>query len=193
MNELEWSMVVQGYANKFFQTNVPNLNLEMLVCANLPYGYEILEYTEDKPSSSKSISYETDLLIVENKDANVWIPRVVIECKIDRVTTHDAITYSEKAFTHKRVHPYLRYRIIFGNRRTYPLPGRLFRHGLYFDFMASWVSFEPTDSELNALMDIFLDEAKASQTLQEMIFNSKSPFRKRYNALHRPLRLTELK
>lgn len=193
MNELEWSKIVQGYANNFFQNNTPDLNLEMLVGASLPYGYEILEYAEGEPSDSKSISYETDLLIVENKNAGAWTPRVVVECKIDSVTTHDAITYSEKAFTHKRVHPYLRYGIILGNRGAYPLPGRLFRHGLYFDFMASWVSFEPTDNELKTLMDILLDEAKASQNLQEMIFDSRSSSRKRYNALHRPLRLTELK
>ena len=107
------------------------------------------------------------------------------------MTTHDAITYSEKASTHKRVHPYLRYGIILGNRGTYPLPGRLFRHGLHFDFMASWIDFEPTENELNILTAILLDETKASRKLQKMIFESQSSSRKRYTALHRPLRLIE--
>ncbi|GAI54911.1 unnamed protein product, partial [marine sediment metagenome] len=57
-----------------------------------------------------------------------------IEGKINSVTTHGAITYSQKASTHKNVHPYLRYGILLGNRKHYPLPGRLFRHGAYFDF-----------------------------------------------------------
>ena len=120
---------------------------------------------------------ETDLLMVQNVSPDSWIPRVVVECKTDSVTTHDAITYSEKAFTHKRVHPYLRYGVILGNRRTYPLPGRLFRQGLYFDFMASWISFQPTESELDILLDILIGEVNASQNLQEMIFESRSSSR----------------
>jgi len=190
MNELEWAKSVQGFVNDFLQKNAPNL--EMLIGANLPYGYEILEYKDNQPSVSKSISYETDLLIIEKTSSSSWIPRVIVECKIDRVTTHDAITYSEKASTHKHVHPYLRYGIILGNRGTYPPPGRLFRHGLYFDFMASWVAFGPTEIEFNILLEILLDEVKASRNLQEMIFKSRSSSRKRYVALHRPLRLTVL-
>ena len=189
MNELEWAKTVQIHINKYLKVNLPNL--EMLLGANLPYGYEILEYKEDEPFVSKSISYETDLLVVEKVDANSWTPRVVVECKIDGVTTHDAITYSEKAFTHKRVHPYLRYGIILGNRGTYPLPGRLFRHGLYFDFMASWVSFEPTENEFEIFLKILIDETNASKSLQEMIYESRSSSREKYIALHRPLVLTK--
>jgi len=190
MNELEWAKSVQSLVNDYLQKHAPHL--EMRLGVNLPYGYEILEYDEEnEPSLSKSISYETDLLVVEKTSTVSWIPRVVVECKIDSVTTHDAITYSEKAFTHKRVHPYLRYGIILGNRGTYPLPGRLFRHGLYFDFMASWVSFEPTESELEILLKILIDEANASKNLQEMIFDSRSSSREKYIALHRPLVLTK--
>lgn len=188
MNELEWAKSVQAYVNRYLSINQPDM--EMRLGANLPYGNEITEYRENEPIS-KSIAYETDLLVVQNVSPNSWIPRVVIECKIDSVTTHDAITYSEKAFTHKRVHPYLRYGIILGNRRTYPLPGRLFRHGLYFDFMTSWVSFQPTEGELNILLDILIDEVNASQNLQEMIFESRSSSREKYIALHRPLVLTK--
>ena len=49
--------------------------------------------------------YETDLLVYDALDQDAWIPRVVIECKLEGVTTHDAITYSRKASTHKQVHP----------------------------------------------------------------------------------------
>jgi len=188
MNELEWAKSVQVYVNNYLAQN--HSELEMRLGANLPYGNEITEYKDDKPVS-KSISYETDLLIVENISANSWIPRVVVECKIDSVTTHDAITYSEKAFTHKRVHPYLRYGIILGNRNTYSLPGRLFRHGLYFDFMASWVSFEPTENELNIFLEFLIDEVSASKSLQEMIYESRKSSREKYIALHRPLVLTK--
>ena len=43
------------------------------------------------------------------------------------VTTHDALTYSTKAATHKHVHPYLRYGFLAGGIQT--IPGRLIKHG----------------------------------------------------------------
>lgn len=81
---------------------------------------------------------QTDLSIVEHIDAERWTPRVVVEAKLGSVTTHDAITYSEKAATHRSVHPYLRYGIMLGEREHHPLPGRLYRHGAQFDFMVSF-------------------------------------------------------
>ncbi len=44
-----------------------------------------------------------------------WKPRVVVEAKLGKVTTNDAITYSQKASTHRAVHPYLRYGIMLGD------------------------------------------------------------------------------
>ena len=79
---------------------------------------------------------ETDLLVFEKTD--IIKPRIIIESKINSVTTHDAITYIYKAQTHKNVTPYIRYGIMLGNRKHYPLPGRLFRHGTNFDFMISF-------------------------------------------------------
>jgi hypothetical protein len=99
------------------------------------------------------------------------------------------ITYSQKAATHKNVHPYLRYGILLGNRKHYPLPGRLFRHGAYFDFMLSWPAFEPTGVELDDLVRLIQDEVKASRDLEEIIFHSRDPKRPNYTCLHRPLRL----
>jgi len=116
----------------------------------------------------------------------------VIECKIDTVTTHDAIAYSEKAIAHKRVHPYLRYGILIGNRKHYPLPGRLYRHGFYFDFMTSWVGFNATSEEQEGLLNILVEEVQASQTLEEMLYKSRSTKRKRYFVFHKPLRMKEM-
>ena len=116
-------------------------------------------------------------------------PRIIIEGKLGSVTTHDAITYSQKALTHKNVHPYLRYGIILGNRKHYPLPGRLFRHGAYFDFMLSWKAFEPTYIEMDWLISIIVEEVEASRNLDEILFNSRNPNRVNYTLLHRPLKL----
>jgi hypothetical protein len=55
----------------------------------------------------KPYGYQTDLLISERlDDGEDWTPRVVVEFKLGSVTTHDALTYSAKAATHKNVHPY---------------------------------------------------------------------------------------
>ncbi len=190
MNEIQWAKTVQAPLKQFFGEKYPQL--EIFQGANLPYANEVLEYQGIEPKETKPVVYETDLLVIEKLNSGNWKPRVVIECKIDSVTTHDAITYSEKAFAHKRVHPYLRYGILIGNRKRYPLPGRLFRHGLYFDFMVSWVGFDSTKSERADFLDIVLDEVKSSQSLEEMLFNSRHSNRKRYVVLHKPLRLKEL-
>ncbi len=162
----------------------------------LPYAYEVLSYadhgSEDTMRSpiakeTKPTPYETDLLIHEQLKDQTWKPRLVIEAKINSVTTHDAITYSQKAFTHKTVHPYLRYGILLGNRKDYPLPGRLFRHGAHFDFMLSWQTFVPSDDEFQNLIKLILAEVKTSRNLEEIIFNSRSQNRARYTFLHRPL------
>jgi hypothetical protein len=79
--------------------------------------------------------------------------------------------------------------VILGHRRHYPLPGRLVRHGAHFDFMQSWVDFEPTGRELADLARLVIDEVEASRALEEMIYGSRRRGRRRYTILHRPLRL----
>lgn len=152
----------------------------------LIYANEIMEYKEEQ-ASYYEMAYETDILVYEEDCKRSWKPRVVIETKVGSVTTHDAITYSQKSATHKYVHPYLRYGIFLGHRGHYPLPGRLFRHGAHFDFMISWQDYKPEDHEWNVLIEIVEKEICASRQLEEMIFNSRSKNRKKYFALHKPL------
>lgn len=158
----------------------------------LSYTNEILTYNDSNdPEEQNLIKYETDILIYEQLDDMLWKPRVVIETKLQKVTTHDAITYSQKAQTHKNVHPFLRYGILIGNREEYPLPGRLFRHGQHFDFMLSWKSVKADKSEKSKLIEILNDEIQASRVLDEILYNSRSKARDRYTSLHRPLRLVK--
>jgi hypothetical protein len=160
----------------------------------LPYAAEVLKYAgavEDIDQVEPLVttqSFETDLLILD-KWRDHWIPRVVIECKFESISTHDALTYSTKAAAHKHVHPYLRYGILIGLREHYPLPGRLIRHGAHFDFMASWKGARPTPSEWSVLCRLLRDEVKASRSAWEMMTTNRSSKRKRYTVLHRPLRL----
>lgn len=115
---------------------------------------------------------------------------VIVEAKRrGSITTHDAITYSHKAFTHRQVSPYRRYGILTGERVQHPLPGRLFRHGTQFDFMLSWVGTKPTDQEMADFVETLLKEVKASRTMEEIIFDGRKKGRKRYTLLHEEFKL----
>lgn len=156
----------------------------------LSYANEVLTYGKDnKPDKQSSVGYQTDVLIYEELADGTWKPRVVIEAKLRSVTTHDAITYSQKAAAHKNVHPYLRYGILIGDRKHDPLPGRLFRHGQHFDFMFSWKGVRSDQKEIKNLIDILKDEIEASRTLDEIMFNSRLKDRERFTSLHKPLLL----
>ena len=187
MNEKDWvKTLISQMENDLRKINN---NLRVRDGYKLPYSSEILSYSEDTPIKPQFTNYETDILISEELGNNEWKPRVIIEAKINSVTTHDAITYSKKSQTHKNVHPYLRYGILIGNRKHYPLPGRLFRHGENFDFMISFKTFNPQKNEWKNLIKIIQAEITASQTLEEIIFNSRSKEREHYTSLHRPLHL----
>lgn len=152
----------------------------------LTYAHEILCYRGDDTVQSRCASYETDLLLCDVCESGDWIPRVVVECKLGGVTTHDALTYSTKAATHKQVHPYLRYGTLIGNFDD-ALPGRLIRHGAFFDFMMVWVAEAGSGEEWADLIKLLADEVTASRRLQELLTESRLRGRKRFRLLHRPL------
>ena len=131
-------------------------------------------------------AFATDLLVGEPKGAAVWCPRVVVEIKT-RVTTHDAITYSQKAFLHKTVSPHLRYGFLLVTGSGAKLPGRLLRHGVHFDFM---LSFRTTagPSQIQGFAQLIVQEVGASRRLEELLYRKKGP--SQVSLLHRALRLT---
>src|SRR5688572_22742671 len=150
----------------------------------LPYAYEVMSYRDDEPERRRAARYQTDLLVYDEVDGGEhWVPRVVVECKIKGVTTHDALTYSGKAATHKQVHPYLRYGILVGSFGA-AVPTRLVRHGAYFDFMAVWEDADASHAEWEELVDVLTNEVRASRLLQDVLAGGRGrPFR----LLHRPL------
>jgi len=180
MKETEWAKLVAEKLDKALS------GFSVEAGKKLIYANEIVEYGVESISYNE-MAYETDILVYEINKDGLWKPRVVIESKIGSVTTHDSITYSQKSATHKFVHPYLRYGIFLGHREHHPLPGRLFRHGVHFDFMLSWKDYEPEESEWNILLSIIKQEIKASKQLEDMIFNSRSKKRQKYIAFHKPL------
>lgn len=169
-------------------------NIYIDVLKKIPYAFEISSFNDkweiDKDSFSET-SFETDMVVYEKLN-NKIIPRVIIEAKVGTVTTHDAITYSHKAMYHKNVIPYVRYGIMLGARETYPLPGRLFRHGTNFDFLFSFVDYLPSDKEINAFIEMVKKEITYSRQFEEILSNSRSRNRKRYFMLQKEFHLEEM-
>jgi hypothetical protein len=165
---------------------------EACVGERFTYAHEIFLYPKGSSGETTSRHYETDLLIYDIRENGDWIPRLVIEGKLRGVSTHDALTYSSKAATHKHVHPYLRYGILIGAFDD-AIPGRLIRHGAYFDFMMVWKTEEPSKNEWAEFVQLITDEVVASRVLQGLLTNSRARGRKRFRLLHRPLVLHETK
>jgi len=101
-------------------------------------------------------------------------------------TTHDALTYSTKAATHKHVHPYF---AIWYLDRGYgsDIPGRLIRHGAYFDFMMVWSREEPTEKEWSAMVTVLTAEVAASRTTEKIFTDNRLRTRKKFGLFHRQL------
>ncbi len=187
-SEAEWVKSLQPRLSTALTVSNDNQwSVRIDIGKKLAYAYEILQYNSTGPHV-RSAEYETDLLIYDSQENGDWIPRVVLECKKGAVTTHDALTYSAKAETHKRVHPYLRYGILVGDFDT-AIPGRLIRHGIYFDFMMVWLSSEPTEAEWQDFIKVIQEEIQASRAMQSLLTESRLRGRTRYRLLHRPLRL----
>lgn len=168
-------------------------NFHATTLQKIPYALEISSFSENWEAQDDfaPTKFETDLCIYEKVGDRIK-PRVIIESKIGRISSHDVITYSYKAECHKNVIPYLRYGIMFGDRDTYPLPGRAFRHGTHFDFLFSFVGLTPTELEKNTFLEILKKEVVYSQQIEEILSNSRSRNRKRYFALQKEFHLIEM-
>jgi len=103
MTEKEWMEDVKKRLEQ--EKSFSKMKIFFSTGKRVPYSFEVLSYVNDKPEGKNIIRYETDLLVYQRIDNEKWKPRIIIEDKINSVTTHDAITYSQKASTHKNVHP----------------------------------------------------------------------------------------
>jgi hypothetical protein len=188
MTEKDWVENIKELIHSF---KLP-LNIKVDTLIKLPYAREILEYNLNfEPSDEASMPFETDLLIYEQIN-DILKPRIVIEAKQQRISTHSAITYSYKAQSHKTVTPFLRYGIMIGNREHYPLPGRLFRHGANFDFMISFQKEKLSKTEKTVFEKLIKKELLYSQQIEEVLLESRSSNRKRYFVMQKELKLIEI-
>lgn len=189
MKENDWTKSICDLLND--QDFSEEIHIDTL--KKIPYAFEISHFNEEWELDADSFdktAFETDLVINEKADGKI-IPRVIVEAKVGTVTTHDAITYSHKAMYHKNVIPFVRYGIMLGARETYPLPGRLFRHGTNFDFLFSFVGYEPTEVEKKQFVAMVKREIEYSRQIEEILSNSRSRNRKRYYMLQKEFHLEE--
>jgi Predicted nucleotide-binding protein containing TIR-like domain len=172
--EREWVDILRTDVEKMMKGQ----NVDVRTGVNLPYQILVASYAGEsaktKHPSMNTHGYQTDLLISEPiNNSEGWVPRVVVEFKLRQVTTHDALTYSAKAATHKNLHPYLRYGIIIGGHPS-AVPRRLVRHGHQFDFMMTLASEELTPGERKRVCALLLDELRASREMSLLLSGSKS-------------------
>lgn len=84
-------------------------------------------------------------------------------------TTHDLLTYSAKAITHKSVHPALRYGLAL-LQATARLTPKYPRHGQRFDFI-----FAMTDADTAQLAGVLRDEVRAARDIRQPIARGSGP------------------
>jgi hypothetical protein len=90
-----------------------------------------------EPTRGGGTGFEQDLLLFERSSEGQTsiIPRVSIELKFSRVSTHDSIVYSEKARRIRAIYPFVRYGLILGGSKH--IPARTLRLGSEFDFIVA--------------------------------------------------------
>ena len=106
MNEDEWTDLLHEKLKGMLE------NFKVFKKESLLYKLMIDSQGRLQPSNYKiptrgNLAFQTDIMIKDEK-----IPLVVLELKVDGFSTHDILTYSNKALKHKEVHPYLRYGLI---------------------------------------------------------------------------------
>lgn len=115
---------------------IEKLGYEITTQAVLPYA----NFCDKIDEAGKGLdyikgqkAYATDALIYEPVANGDRIPLIVLEGKIKTQTTHDIITYTEKAKAHKNVFPHLRYGFIVLNAKGEEFPDFYYQHA-GFDF-----------------------------------------------------------
>jgi hypothetical protein len=139
---------------------------------------------QGEPKRGRGTGFEQDILVFERVSAGQTsiVPRVIAEVKLGRVTTHGALTYSEKARRIRTIYPFVRYGLLLGQMTA--IPGRVLRLGQEFDFIAV-VSHPTPPAEVGAIGQLFHDELQTSKKLGAILAG-----RTRVKILHRSLETT---
>lgn len=155
-----------------------------VVCfERIPYSVSINNYSKNNANIDVK-RYEVDLLIKEKKDS-YSIPRLIIESKYGKITTHDAITYSNKAKAHKELYNGLRYGLMIGNSEEKGITPRIVNHGSNFDFMFVFQNETPTKQEWETFVNVIKRNLDISNKLENMVIDKGKKDRKIYYCIEK--------
>ncbi|OGV57675.1 MAG: hypothetical protein A2283_03050 [Lentisphaerae bacterium RIFOXYA12_FULL_48_11] len=189
MKETSWVKDILQPSIQKIVSAMGDESLQVLTRKKLPYAGCVTRYEKNnKPSELEMQSYETDILITETFSNLSWCPRVLIETKLETITTHDAISFGQKACTHKNIHPYLRYGVLLGAFEG-PVPGHLVVHGGHFDFMMVWQKSSPNTQETEQIINIIRSEIEASRQTEDLIRTRRTKDKKHVYSLQRRLEI----
>lgn len=120
-------------------------------------------------------SYETDLLLSEKVGENEFVPLVVCESKLGMMTTHDMITYNQKAGEHKKLHKGLRYGVVIaGCKKGGITLQKILNHGCEnFDFIFCFKDLVPTEEEWQKFSDLIKHQIEESKYLHNILSGEK--------------------
>lgn len=175
--ELSRDLIPEKNANLFYQISLDN-NLDLMINYQISPDNNLTPMIKANDPKRGNFAFQTDLCIFLKKDCDLKIPKVVIEFK-NNPTTHDIITYSNKARKHKSVYPFLRYGLISYNISK--IPGRFFLHNESMDFCLALKDYlKNQDGELlnhegiSMLKNLIRDELETSNLLDKILFNKHS-------------------
>lgn len=192
MTEAEFADRVADWLRPFVQGYEVATKKSVLYAVSFDeHGYLQLGIdAQGEPVRGGGTAFEQDILVFERvqndqthptpQPRTSIIPRVIAEVKLRRVTTHDTLTYAEKARRIRVIYPFVRYGLILGEMSS--IPPRALRLGQEFDFMMI-MSASATPTEVESLGTAFTKELQASRDLAVILSG-----RKRVKGLFRGLR-----
>lgn len=183
--EDQWTLSICELLKKELDSN----KYEVVCFEKVPYSVFVSDYKNNK-ENVKFMKYEVDLLIKEKQDNNL-IPRIIIESKYKTFSTHDAITYSDKAKGHKELYSGLRYGFMIGNSNEKYIASRLMNHGSNFDFMIAFNDDVPNDKEWILFVDIIKRNLECANKLENIINDRRKKDKKRYFCIERNMNFYE--
>lgn len=183
--ENPWTLKICDLLKKELDNN----KYEVACFEKIPYSVFINSYSENN-ANIDIMRYEVDLLIKE-KRGNYSIPKLIIESKYGEITTHDTITYSNKAKAHKDLYSGLRYGLMIGNSNELGVSPRIINHGDNFDFIFVFKSDTPSDKEWALFVDIIKRNLDISNKLENIISGKKNKDKVRYSCIEKNIEFYE--
>lgn len=174
---------------ELLEKELDNNRYEVVCFEKVPYSIFINSYSENN-ADFNIMRYEVDLIIKE-KRGNQSIPKLIVESKYRKITTHDTITYNNKAKAHKDLYSGLRYGLMIGNSNEKGVSPRIIQHGNEFDFMMVFQNDEPTEKEWNTFVEVVKKNLIISNKLENIITDRRKKDKVRYCCIEKNIEFYE--